>query len=81
MATLKYLFHIFLFLLACQAFAAWHDEDAKCCLELKSDTANTMLFLELKGLQFPSSLENGMIVYDDGGRKLPYRFEKKSQTL
>ncbi len=78
---MRFNFLVCLLLIAHVSLATWHDEEANYRLEIKAETPNAMLFVELKGLLFQSSFENGMTVYDGAGKKLPHRFDKKIQTL
>ncbi|HCE46013.1 MAG TPA: hypothetical protein DET40_20905 [Lentisphaeria bacterium] len=61
--------------------AEWNDNSAKFRLEVKPEKPNVILYIDLHGMIFPSSLDKGVAVYTDGGRKVPHLLDKESLVL
>ena len=80
---MKRLLSVFLlvFSIIVSAQVQWHEEGAKFRLELKPSKPDVILFIDLHGMIFPTSLKNGVVVYSSSGKKISYRLLKDSNAL
>ncbi|MFZ2655619.1 MAG: PA14 domain-containing protein [Victivallales bacterium] len=72
---------LLLFLSGLPLLAEWNDPNAKFRLEVKPEKPDVVLYIDLHGMIFPSTLEKGVTAYTDGGRKIPLYLDKESLVL